>query len=111
MSNLQRTAMPPPPIPLPPRNDLAVASLFASFLGLVLLPFIGSLIGLGLGLLALYQRRRRSTSLRFDNVIWPSLILAVAAPAFYLLLIKAMYRVLMTLVCAAMLYSSNCPYQ
>ncbi|HBS54331.1 MAG TPA: hypothetical protein DEA38_01195 [Stenotrophomonas sp.] len=77
----------------------------------MLLPFIGSLIGLGLGLLALYQRHRRSTSLRFDNVIWPSLILAVAAAAFHLLVIKAMYHILTTLVCAAMLYSSNCPYQ
>ncbi|WP_312709297.1 hypothetical protein [Stenotrophomonas sp.] len=106
--------MPPPPIPLPPRSELAVASMTATILGVFPLPFLGSLVGLVLGVLALIQRYRRGYALRKDNLVLPSLLLSTVVPllhAWVLWQVLAFLRnLLMTLVCAAMLYSSNCPY-
>ena len=105
----------PPPIPRPPRNEFAVASLVAGSLGIFPLPFLGSLAGLIIGLVALIQRYRRGYRIRHDNLIWPGFALNIAIPVLYAwalwYVFGFLHRLAMTLLCAAMLYSSNCPYQ
>lgn len=101
--------MAPPPLPLPPRSELAVASLVASSLGVFPLFFLGSLVGLVLAVLALIQRYRRGHPLRLDNLVWPSLLLSIVTPLVYAYAVWALYRLIMSLLCMVIYLNPKCP--
>ncbi|MEG0185996.1 MAG: hypothetical protein RR704_21360 [Stenotrophomonas sp.] len=96
------------PTPPPLRNTAAQVSLLFAGLGIFPLPFLGSLIGLVAGLLALYQRYTRKIRLPHDDIAWGGVILSVVVPIVYGLIVWYLYEVLRVLVCAAMLYT-QCP--